>query len=169
MLMALSLASVLFLAGQTSTQSAQPVQSSAATCSVNFKPFNSGIAGVGALEGRGRALRAPPVHRPSRGCVACGQMATHFPHWMQIFSSQTGMSSARLRFSYCAVAVGNVPSARKRADGQVVALAGGEPAEHVLHELRRVRRERRQQAAAAVHAGPAPAPRADVPACCPRP
>src|SRR5487761_2302051 len=42
MLMALSLTSVLFLAGQTSTQSAQPVQSSAATCSENFKPLNSG-------------------------------------------------------------------------------------------------------------------------------
>src|SRR6185369_7936559 len=33
------------------------------------------------------------------------------PHWMQIFSSHTGMSMAMLRFSYWLVAVGNVPSA----------------------------------------------------------
>ena len=40
---------------------------------------------------------------------------------------------------------------RKRAHGQVVALAGGEFAQHVLHELRRIGRDRRQQPAAAVH------------------
>src|SRR5512137_1107009 len=37
-------------------------------------------------------------------------MATHFMHWMHTASSHTGISSARLRFSYRAVAVGNVPS-----------------------------------------------------------
>ena len=41
-LMALSFASVLFFAGQTSTHNPQPVQSSAATCSVNFWPLKSG-------------------------------------------------------------------------------------------------------------------------------
>ena len=30
---------------------------------------------------------------------ACGQITTHLPHWMQVFSSHTGISSARLRFS----------------------------------------------------------------------
>ena len=42
--------------------------------------------------------------------VACGQMATHFKHWIQVFSSHTGISSAMLRFSHCAVPVGKVPS-----------------------------------------------------------
>src|ERR1019366_10613696 len=42
--------------------------------------------------------------------TAWGQTSTHLPHWMQRFSSHTGMSSAMLRFSHCAVAVGKVPS-----------------------------------------------------------
>ena len=42
MLMALSLASVLFLAGQTSTHRQQPVQSSGATWRVHLSPFHSG-------------------------------------------------------------------------------------------------------------------------------
>ena len=42
--------------------------------------------------------------------VACGQPSEHSPHWMQIFGSQMGMSWAMLRFSYCVVPVGNVPS-----------------------------------------------------------
>ena len=43
MLMALSFVSVLLRAGQMSTHNEQPVQSSAATCSVNFQPLNSGL------------------------------------------------------------------------------------------------------------------------------
>ena len=41
MLIALRLASVLLLTGQTSTHSAQPVQSSGAVCSVYFLSLNS--------------------------------------------------------------------------------------------------------------------------------
>ena len=57
MLMALSLASVLFLAGQTSTHRLQPVQSSAATCSVNFRPLNSGTRESQLLNVGGRVLQ----------------------------------------------------------------------------------------------------------------
>src|SRR5262249_10546363 len=42
--------------------------------------------------------------------TACGQTIAHLPHWMQVTGSQTGISVAMLRFSYCAVPVGNVPS-----------------------------------------------------------
>ena len=42
--------------------------------------------------------------------VACGQTSEQRPHWMQILASQMGMSWAMLRFSYCVVPVGNVPS-----------------------------------------------------------
>ena len=42
--------------------------------------------------------------------VAWGQPSEHSPHCVQIFGSQMGMSWAMLRFSYCVVAVGNVPS-----------------------------------------------------------
>ena len=42
--------------------------------------------------------------------VACGQPSEHRPHCVQIFGSQMGMSWAMLRFSYCVVPVGNVPS-----------------------------------------------------------
>ena len=41
---------------------------------------------------------------------ACGQPSEQSPHWMQIFGSQMGISSAIERFSYCVVPVGNVPS-----------------------------------------------------------
>ena len=42
--------------------------------------------------------------------AACGQTSAHWLHWMQIFGSQTGISSAMLRFSHFAVAIGHVPS-----------------------------------------------------------
>src|SRR5512138_2883482 len=42
--------------------------------------------------------------------VAWGQTKEQMPHWMQSCSSHTGMSTAMLRFSYCEVAVGKVPS-----------------------------------------------------------
>src|SRR5512140_1566570 len=48
---------------------------------------------------------------------ACGQTITHLAHWMQTFSSQTGISRARLRFSYWAVAVGKEPSQEKALTG----------------------------------------------------
>jgi len=42
--------------------------------------------------------------------AACGHTIVHLLHWMQRSGYQTGISSAMLRFSHCAVAVGNVPS-----------------------------------------------------------
>ena len=89
--------------------------------------------------------------------VACGQMATHFKHWMHVFSSHTGISSARLRFSYCAVPVGNEPSFGNALTGSSSPSPAGDLAEHVAHKLRRVRRDRRQQRAGAVQlCGPPP-------------
>src|SRR6266498_5017459 len=42
--------------------------------------------------------------------AACGQTMAHLPHWMQPETSHTGISWARLRFSYFVVPSGNVPS-----------------------------------------------------------
>src|SRR5512140_2483363 len=41
--------------------------------------------------------------------AACGHTIAHLLHWMQIFSSHTGISRAMFRFSHCAVARGHVP------------------------------------------------------------
>src|SRR6266536_4782842 len=49
--------------------------------------------------------------------TACGQTMAHLPHWMQVLVSQTGISSAMLRFSHLAVPVGKVPSAGKALTG----------------------------------------------------
>ena len=114
------------------------MQSSAATCSVNFRPLNSGTRESALLKVAGAPASAAGSYTFAR-MVACGQMATHFKHWMQIFSSQTGMSSARLRFSYCAVPVGNVPSSGNALTGSSSPFAGGQPAQDVFDEFRRVR------------------------------
>src|SRR5438067_11858558 len=106
--MALSLASALFLAGQTSTHRAHPVQSSAATWSVKLEHLNSGTRAPVLLKLSGALARAAGSCTLAR-MAACGQMATHLRHWMHMASSQTGISRARLRFSYWAVAVGKVP------------------------------------------------------------
>ena len=76
--------------------------------------------------------------------VACGQTKEQMPHWMQSFSSQTGMSTAMLRFSYCEVAVGKVPSIGMCGDRQVVAEAGDDLAGDILDELRGVPGNRRR-------------------------
>src|SRR6266568_1163249 len=49
--------------------------------------------------------------------TACGQTIAHLPHWIHVLGSQTGISSARLRFSHLAVPVGNVPSQEKALTG----------------------------------------------------
>ena len=67
----------------------------------------------------------------------CGQTRTHLPHWMQSASSHTGISSAMLRFSHCAVPVGKVPSMGMALTGQIVAFAGDDCAGDSLHELGR--------------------------------
>ncbi len=49
--------------------------------------------------------------------AACGHTSAHLLHWMQSPGSQTGISTAMLRFSHCAVAVGHVPSTGKADTG----------------------------------------------------
>ena len=50
--------------------------------------------------------------------VAWGQPSEQSPHCVQIFGSQIGMSWAMLRFSYCVVPVGNVPSQGRALTGR---------------------------------------------------
>lgn len=50
--------------------------------------------------------------------AACGQTSAHWLHWMQTSGSQIGISAARLRFSHCAVPVGQVPSTGKAETGR---------------------------------------------------
>ena len=54
--------------------------------------------------------------------AACGHTSAHLPHWMQTAESQTGISSARLRFSHCVVAEGQVPSTGKAETGRLSPL-----------------------------------------------
>ena len=109
MLIALWLVSVLLLAGQTSTQTPQPVQSSGATWIVS--------------RWSSRSLERNSLWRKSAGAdstaadgktfiliVACGQTIAHLPQSMQILGSQIGISWAMARFSYFVVPLGNVPS-----------------------------------------------------------
>src|SRR5487761_2424578 len=108
MLIALSLASDLLRAGQTSTHTPQPVQSSGAIWMVYFWPFHSGRRAAS-----DRKVSGPPMARPAGAytllrMVACGQTKTHLPHWMQTAGSQTGISKAIFLFSQRVVAVGNV-------------------------------------------------------------
>ena len=69
--------------------------------------------------------------------TACGQTIAHLPHWMQTSGSQTGISSAMLRFSHAAVPTGKVPSYGQRAHRQAVARADDHRAEDVADELGR--------------------------------
>ncbi len=75
--------------------------------------------------------------------AACGQTSAHLPHWMQIAGSQTGISSAMLRFSHWVVPVGQVPSTGKAETGRLVAVAGDDLGGDVLDERRRLGRARR--------------------------
>src|SRR5579872_7427282 len=116
MLMAFSRTSLLFFTGQTSTQTPHPVQSSGATWMVYFMPAHS-------LSRAAQDLKVPGA--PSSSLLsytlirmtACGQTIAHLPHWMQIFESHAGISSARLRFSQREVAVGKVPSQENALTG----------------------------------------------------
>src|SRR5579859_3098043 len=102
MLMAFFFTSVLLLAGQTWTHRPQLVQSSGATwrmylrCSRSFQRADVDLNAAGAAANSS-------VSQTFARMTACGHTITHLPHWMQISSSQTGMSCARLRFSHFAV------------------------------------------------------------------
>ena len=121
--MALWLTSVLLLAGQTSTHTPQPVQSSGATWIVRRWPGRSRDRNSLCRKPSGAPATAASGKTFIR-IVAWGQTIAHLPQSMQIAGSQTGIFWAMARFSYFAVPVGNVPSTGQRADRQQVALAG---------------------------------------------
>src|SRR5579862_1339589 len=116
MLIALSLASLLFFTGQISTQTPHPVQSSGATWIVYFMPAHSLSRASQDLKVAGAPSSCWLSYTLMR-MTACGQTMAHLPHWMQIFESHAGISRARLRFSHFAVPVGNVPSQEKALTG----------------------------------------------------
>ena len=109
MLIALWLVSVLLLAGQTSTQTPQPVQSSGATWIVSRWSSRSRERNSLCRKSAGAASTAAVGNTFIR-IVACGQTIAHLPQSMQIAGSQIGIIWAIARFSYFAVPVGNVPS-----------------------------------------------------------
>src|SRR5215467_16252207 len=104
-LIAFKRASLLFLAGQMSTQIPHPVQSSGATWMVYFSPCHSRSRASVALNVAGALARCCSSYTLIR-IAACGQTMAHLPHWIQVFASHTGISSAMLRFSHLLVAVG---------------------------------------------------------------
>jgi hypothetical protein len=62
---------------------------------------------------------------------------------MQSFSSHSGISSAMLRFSHCAVAGGIGAVHGHLADGKIVAIAEDHGCQHVLHKGRSLGRHGR--------------------------
>ena len=116
MLIALCRATSLLTAGQTSTQTPQPVQSSGATWIVIRCPGRSWP-----VHGRERKPGGAPARAEGSKTLlritACGQTNAQRPHSMQMSGSQIGISCAMLRFSSRAVPVGNVPSGGKALTG----------------------------------------------------
>jgi hypothetical protein len=106
----------LSLAGQARTQSEQPVQSSGATWMVYLIPRNSEPRKAIDWNDSGAPSRASGSKTLAR-IAAWGQTKVHLLHWMQIFGSQVGISSAMLRFSQRAVPLGHVPSGEKALTG----------------------------------------------------
>src|SRR5208282_2481369 len=124
MLMALCFTSLLLFAGQTSTHSLQPVQSSGATCNVYFRVSNSRQRGLEDLKVAGASFSSEESYTFAR-ITACGQTRTHLPHWMHNASHQTGIYLPMLRFSRIAVPGDNCP-------------------EHIAHKFWRVGRYGRE-------------------------
>src|ERR1019366_10749389 len=102
--------------GQISTHSVHPVQSSGATCSVYSSLFMFFHFGLALLKVAG-AFGSSALSYTLARITACGHTITHLPHWMQSCSSHTGIICAMLRFSHCAVPVGNVPPAGSALTG----------------------------------------------------
>src|ERR1700736_5929337 len=105
MLIALRRTSDLFLTGQTSTHSRQPVQSSGATWSVYFSSLRPCQRAAVLLNVGGASASAAGSYTLPR-MTECGQTSTHLPHWMQMVSSHTGTSWAMFRFSHFVVPTG---------------------------------------------------------------
>jgi hypothetical protein len=79
MLIAFRRVSFLFFAGQMSTQSAHPVQSSGDTWMVNFNPFQIGMRQSADLNPSGAEASCSAGHTLLR-ITACGHTSTHLPH-----------------------------------------------------------------------------------------
>ena len=109
MSMALWLESVLLFAGQTSTQTPQPVQSSGATWMVSRWSSRSRDLNSLCRKSAGAPSTADVGNTFIR-MVAWGQTMAHLPQSMQIDGSQIGSIWAMARFSYFVVPLGNVPS-----------------------------------------------------------
>ena len=86
------------------------MQSSGETCSVYFMPGNSLKRASTERKDLRRAVKRCWRRRLWRESPRAGRQSTHLPHWMHRSGSQTGISSAMLRFSQCAVPAGYVPS-----------------------------------------------------------
>ncbi len=85
-------------AGQTATQSPQPVQSSGATWIVNARPARSPPLAATDWNPAGACASAAGGYALER-MAACGQAKAHLSHWMHRPSSQTGRSRPMARFS----------------------------------------------------------------------
>ena len=93
----------LFLAGHTSAQEPQPVQSIRDQPSVNFLSFAPFI-------GTASATPAASSSVITNGrTTACGQTLAHQLHCIQFLTFQCGRSAAIPRFSYAAVPAGIIP------------------------------------------------------------
>jgi hypothetical protein len=117
MLMAFLPGSCLFLAGQAFTHAPQPVQSSGATWIVHFRPAKS-LPLASALWKVSGAFSSSAGSYTFARIAACGQAMEHLAHWMHTSGSQTGISSATLRFSHWVVAVGQTPSSGMALTGR---------------------------------------------------
>src|SRR5512133_1325074 len=117
MLIALTPFAVFDSAGQISTQSEQPVQSSGATWRAYLLPFTSGDLKSIVTKSFGAPFAASGAKYFGR-MAACGQMSAHLLHWMQRLGSHTGISSAMDRFSHLDVPVGQVPSSGNAETGR---------------------------------------------------
>ena len=83
-----------------------------------------------------------PGRRPWRGSPRAGRPARTCRTGCRCFGSQTGISSAMLRFSHCVVPVGQVPSTGKALTGSRSPLPAIITAGHPLDEVRRLGRRR---------------------------
>src|SRR5439155_26743799 len=84
-LIAFSRVSLLFLAGQMSTQMPHPVQSSGATWMVYFIPCHSlSRASVGLKVGG--AFSSSRESYTLMRMTACGQTIAHLPHWIHVLA-----------------------------------------------------------------------------------
>ena len=98
MLIALWPISVLLFAGQTSTQTPQPVQSSGATWIVRWCSARS-LDRNGLVRKPSGVAAATSASKTFMRIVACGQTMAHLPQSMHTSGSQIGISLAIERFS----------------------------------------------------------------------